>query len=105
MVFNARAARRTRNDGYDGRLLRVNTRPIWTLNSACDGRISMAVTRRHPSQNGRYARFTGTGKVQNIDNVFCIYITNTMFRFLISNLSLAYNSNSSAMLAPARGSA
>ena len=57
-----RAARRTRNDGYDGRLLQVNTRPVWTLNSVCDGRILTAVTRRHPSQNSRYARFTGTGK-------------------------------------------
>src|ERR1700678_531024 len=56
-----RAACRTRNNGYDGRLLRVNTVLFLTLNSACDGRISTAVTRRHPSQNGRYARFTGTG--------------------------------------------
>ena len=60
--FVTRAAHYTRNDGYDSRLLRVNTRLIWTLKSACDSRISTAITRCHPSQNSRYARFTGTGK-------------------------------------------
>src|ERR1700678_1650312 len=83
-----RAACRTRNNGYDGRLLRVNTRPIWALNSACDGRISTAVTRRHPSQNGRYARFTGTGKVQNH---FCIplsiYVTHIMRLGLVRHMA------------------
>src|ERR1700678_2272235 len=83
-----RAARRTRNDGYDGRLLRVNTRPVWTLNSACDGRISTAVTRCHPSQDGRYARFTGTGKVQNH---FCIplsiYVTHIMRLGLVRHMA------------------
>src|ERR1700678_994055 len=86
--ITSRAARRTRNDGYNGRLLRVNPRPVWTLNLACDGHISTAVTRRHPSQNGRYARFTGTGKVQNH---FCIplsiYVTHIMRLGLVRHMA------------------
>ena len=44
LAFLARAAHRTRCDGYDGRFLRVNTRPVWGLGSCFYGRCSTAVT-------------------------------------------------------------